>query len=397
MPAGEGLLHIRSVGGHGLGRGVLKIFEKSADIVPVAENPVVAELGLKIDLPVAAAVGSLAHLDRLVNPVEEQGAVKFAVALCLPELRHLVAANLVVVVGVESEAADELEPFGDELEVLREGEVGLDAVPPLLGVSGLGGADPRIDLHLGVGLVADLHSRIEPVGINCRNRNRSLPDEGVPNLRRRRARLVKFLIHTAHTHLEKGRRGYVHVRVHTVVPLLVVGVGVVAALEVLVDIVHTALVEVAGGKVVARVLAAAVDVDRAAVAHRPVLHQELHPVGVRKPVGVCSGRDDSEFLACVVRLLVSGRESLVHHLRVSHSVGELRRVGARVIDCLELGVDVYLSLITALGGDEHDAVRTARAVNGRLGSVLEHGEGLDVLNVELVQVALEAIHEHKRA
>ena len=66
----------------------------------------------------------------------------------------------------------------------------------------------------------------------------------------------------------------------------------------------------------------------------------------------------------------------------------------RIIRGLHLTVDLYLTGLTMLGGDEDNAVSTLGAVDSRSRGILQHREVLDILDVDVIDiVALKAIHQ----
>ena len=82
-----------------------------------------------------------------------------------------------------------------------------------------------------------------------------------------------------------------------------------------------------------------------------------------------------------------------HVLDAVHQLGHLGELGDALIDVeREFGS----ADLTGLGGDDDDTVTAAHTVDGRCGSVLEDGDGLDVGGVELAPAALDAVHEHER-
>ena len=76
-----------------------------------------------------------------------------------------------------------------------------------------------------------------------------------------------------------------------------------------------------------------------------------------------------------------------------HEVRPRRVVGDAVPAVV---IDAELAFLAALGGDEDDARRTLRTVNGRRRGVLQDGDALDVIGVELDERALDAVHQHQR-
>ncbi|CCZ96344.1 putative uncharacterized protein [Alistipes sp. CAG:53] len=165
-----------------------------------------------------------------------------------------------------------------------------------------------------------------------------------------------------------------------VVPLHVVG------LEQAVLVVEAARDVVFGRRAAAR------DVDVDALVERVVLVEPIHPVDVGVQVGV---RTVAEHLDVLLRVeVVSGRR--IVHLGELDGVDHVGNLGWLHHAGLELDVDLRLAYDTSAGGDQHDAVGAAYAVDGGRRGVLEDRELLDVLDVHQVEVALDAVDQHQR-
>ena len=206
------------------------------------------------------------------------------------------------------------------------------------------------------------------------------------------------VLHAVGVHVVDGRRGVVDDGLAVGVRGVVLGVLAVAqvAVEVeLQDAVHGLLGDV---ELHAHALVARVD-------HHALLVAVAEACGVGG-VGRASLEVDGVVL-CEARLgdgaQPVGREALVaegggaryaaqvvgrHEVEV---VVEVR--GAHVARVGHLGGLVELS---ALGGDEDDAVGAACAVDGGSGGVLQHVDGGDVLRGHLGDVARHAVDEHQR-
>ena len=138
--------------------------------------------------------------------------------------------------------------------------------------------------------------------------------------------------------------------------------------------------------------AAARDVDVDALVERVVLVEPIHPVDVGVQVGV---RTVAERLDVLLRVeVVSGRR--IVHLGELDGVDHVGNLGRLHHAGLELDVDLRLAYDASAGGDQHDAVGAAYAVDGGRRGVLEDRELLDVLDVHQVEVALDAVDQHQR-
>ena len=121
------------------------------------------------------------------------------------------------------------------------------------------------------------------------------------------------------------------------------------------------------------------------------------PVDVGVEVGIQPVADDVHLRVVVDRAHARGYGCFVRHfgiLRGTHVAGQAAQLGDGVV---RAEGDFELLLFSALGGHEHHAVRTAAAVDGRCGGVLEHREALDVGRVDLAQVAFQAVDQHQGA
>ena len=83
-----------------------------------------------------------------------------------------------------------------------------------------------------------------------------------------------------------------------------------------------------------------------------------------------------------------------------HILGIVGNKGQLVIwhlDYAFVGItDTGLGFHSVLGGYEYDSVRCPRPVNGRGGSILKHGNGLDIIRVHVFHTPFHPVHEHER-
>ena len=54
-----------------------------------------------------------------------------------------------------------------------------------------------------------------------------------------------------------------------------------------------------------------------------------------------------------------------------------------------------LTNLSVLGIDEQYTVGTARTIDGRSRGILQHGEALNVLRSDIIEVTLETVHQHE--
>ncbi len=172
---------------------------------------------------------------------------------------------------------------------------------------------------------------------------------------------------------------------------------------------HTHLVVVAQRHIVVRAGQTASDADVGAAVVAPILEDLLHPVhcgieilvvhsGVvvlRQTVGLLRSLD---VLGRVERrrTRIGVGVSLVGDGHISIGVGHLGHVGHAREALVIVERDRRLAHLTGLGLDDDNAVGASHAVNRGSRSVLQHGERLDILGVDVVEAALHAVHENKR-
>ena len=111
-------------------------------------------------------------------------------------------------------------------------------------------------------------------------------------------------------------------------------------------------------------------------------------------ISITLGNGMAGILILVVQTLEEG-------LVVQSGIGDHVVLGNQAGVDTETGVelDLRITALTFLGGDDHDTVRTAVTINGGCGSVLQDGHGLDVLRVDVGNgtIIRNAIHHDKRA
>ena len=86
---------------------------------------------------------------------------------------------------------------------------------------------------------------------------------------------------------------------------------------------------------------------------------------------------------------------LGHHRFVGVHLGRL--LGDRLARDGVVEVEAGLAFFTTLGGDEDDAVCTFHTEDGRRGCVLQDGDALDFVDVDVVHVTLDTIDEDQGA
>ena len=164
------------------------------------------------------------------------------------EGRQTMVMDGILIVSVESEASRELQSLGDEAQILLQCDIGLNGVLPLVVVTCLRRADPRVDVVFVQRVVGDtiaLLGTIDRLGgivavaVHERCRQSIVAEELSPHFVVADAWRVALVQVAADTKFQQGGLGDVDVDVHAVVPALVVGIGAVLVLQRLVGLVHT--------------------------------------------------------------------------------------------------------------------------------------------------------------
>ena len=328
------------------------------------------------------------------------------------EGRCLLMADPVAVVSVVAEASGEAQARRNELQVLLQRDVALQVVGPVLVVARLRGRHPRVD-H-GRVATTDVDHRHVAIAILDGRKQWVVAEELSPDvvivhpyvefvlaavdlLLRAVAQLsgtIALREVARHAELQQRGRCNVDVDVQSVVPTLVVGIGVVFLAQRLVGLIHTLVLDVRHRCIVARGVAAATQVHVATIAPCAVAQQQVHPVDVRIEVGVDAGADDVDFLRLIVNGLIARDTCLVDQVGIADAIDKLGCLGACVVAGLQLAIHLNFARLTMFCGNQDDAIGTLRAIDGRGRRVLQHRERLDVLDVQVVDVvALEAIYE----
>ena len=155
---------------------------------------------------------------------------------------------------------------------------------------------------------------------------------------------------------------------------------------VVVGVVHYAvLVEIAQADRIIGLVGSAGEVQRVGSGGRRV-DELLVPVGTARIVG---------------RIAVSPANGVpvgkIEQFHVLFRVAKLHDVHRHLDTCITVIADAEMVVGTLLGGDENDSVCSAHTVDGGSGSILEHGQGFDVVIGEEVDVVHKgAIDDVKR-
>ena len=140
--------------------------------------------------------------------------------------------------------------------------------------------------------------------------------------------------------------------------------------------------------VISRPIAAALDVDVGTLVHVEILEQQILPVDVGISVRIFAAARIFDNLCRIDwRCAAAGHIGFVIDVHPSSSIGIFDHVGGldeRIFDGhTDLGTGV---LLTFFRRDDHHAVGTAHAVDGRCGCIFENREVFDRFSGNLVQI-----------
>ena len=206
-------------------------------------------------------------------------------------------------------------------------------------------------------------------------------------------RLARLIHLTRNVEAHQSGLRHIDIQVGTVVETLILITVVVRTVEFLKDTIlgeHTGRDKVLHGLVTTR------DVHVVLLLQGNVLHQVIRPLHAREADGVGTILEHVDHALREIRVLAvvgthgiveSGiliRAGLLYHLRRSQS--RERSVEG----------DVCLSLDTTLGGDEHHTVGTTHTEHGGGRGILQHGDALNLVGVDIPHLTLHTIDLDKR-
>ena len=316
--------------------------------------------------------------------------------------RRILAARLdrngVDVVG---ERCREVEALGQEVQILLENDLAHDrravglvvtrTEESLGGVTHAGRRRTPAPLHLAEFVVTERNANGRGDGvllITCREELGGLRLEIVAG--GDRTRLVG-VGHVGTDFERQGRRlGERHVDVRAEVVARDVDVGVVIRVGIVVEV--TVVAQVACRHVVAGALATAAYVDRNLRVGGEFREELVEPVDIGIEVGIGMGFGHADLLGRIEFAAVG----LVVEAHVVGAVEQFGHVHQVRYTALDLHVDGRLLGDTLARGHEHDAVGGTYAVNGRRRCVLEHRDGLDLLDRQVGHRTLHTVHQYQR-
>ena len=205
-----------------------------------------------------------------------------------------------------------------------------------------------------------------------------------------------WLVGVAHIacKIERERCGLrqIKVEVGTVVESVVAIIEMIVLAELLEE---SALRVVADVDEIACVLSSTTDVQIMLGLKRGVFHNVVCPY--------CAWESDR--VTPVFKFLYDGvRELTLHSVKIAHqvmegcvfiAVGLLYHLGGREHTPRCAAADMSIALGTTLRGDEDDAVGTADTEDSRCRGILQHGDALYFLRVDVAHRALDTINLHE--
>ena len=152
----------------------------------------------------------------------------------------------------------------------------------------------------------------------------------------------------------------------------------------------TFLVQISGRDGVGACGGTARDTQGVALGLCAVMEHLVEPVGVdERAVGTV----DALHVGPVVRTAAAVDVGLVHDGHVLARVKHICPVGHRLPAEVTVEGDLGLPFLTALGGDQHDAVGGLGTVDGGGGGILQHVDALDVGGIDVGDVTLDAVDQ----
>ena len=123
-----------------------------------------------------------------------------------------------------------------------------------------------------------------------------------------------------------------------------------------------------------------------------VLHQVVRPLHAREADGVGTVLEHvDDALREVAFLAVIGTHGIVE-CGILVRVGLLHHLGGCQGRERQVKRNLGLAFSTALGGNQNDTVSTAHTEYGCSGSILQHGNALDFVGVDVPHVTFHTIH-----
>ena len=371
---------------------LLRVEQHGADVVHVVEGALVVDGALNVDFAQVAVRRELRVFDfGRARGGRREDQVAGGIALAgVVEARPVVAQCGGASVVVEADACAGAQTLGDELQILVERDFRLDLGSPLLTVALVVEHVVGVSV-VGVGLL--LVGCQRSVAVDGREEVRRRVEDEREDIVGRAVRRPAMGVLSRKVDAQIGALAHLQVDVAAQVVALETEVAVVFAVGV--------LLEYAVGLVVGHryevfgVLGATAEVQRVALAVHGLSDQFVDPLRIGIEVVVHAVTVFLDALLAETRGQAVVETGLVGQFEVLPRIDELRQALRRGDRLLDAEGDLRRRDRTALGGHQNNAVGTLGTVDGRCGSVLEDAEGLDLVGLDVVDVAGHAVDQHQ--
>ena len=184
------------------------IFQIGTQIVSIQERAVPMEQQVEELTTRARVARRLMHVHPVLDLVKDNLARVLVTTVGIPAFWLLVVVYPVVIVRIISKTSSELQSLGDELQVLLQGDIGLDIIVPLLMIARLRGHNPRVGAQVVAHHIDHWHIA---VAIHHRGQNGIISEQRVPCVVVSHTWCVTLREVAADTKLHDGCRSDVHV------------------------------------------------------------------------------------------------------------------------------------------------------------------------------------------
>ena len=197
----------------------------------------------------------------------------------------------------------------------------------------------------------------------------------------------------AQTGFENRGFGNVDIRVDPEIITFVVRVRIVILFERVLE--KSALFVVGAGNIIAGCRASAADIERSFERRGALFQQGVVPVHIGVEVGIEIVFDDFQIAGVVNGVLIPRRAGFVGQRSIGFRIDEFTFDGGRGDAVFGFEIDVHLSCLSAFGRDQYDTVGAALTVDRRCGGVFQNGKRFDILDVDFVEIAFDAVYQHQ--
>ena len=119
------------------------------------------------------------------------------------------------------------------------------------------------------------------------------------------------------------------------------------------------------------------------------------PVHIGVEVGIEIVFDDFQIARVVYGVLIPRRTGFIGQRSIGFRIDEFTFDGGRGDAVFGFEIDVHFPRLSALGRDQNDAVGAALTVDRRSGGVFQNGKRFDILDVDFVEIAFDAVYQHQ--